>query len=112
MVILGVPDQLPAAIFGVVGAALTVGLKDLAGNFVENRLRGLVAAYPRSTATADSWQLRKNLTFVRVLKGHGFRAVPMNADEENPASAAGRTRKRTPGHRGRAALQRRVKVPT
>jgi hypothetical protein len=42
VVILGMPQQLPAAIFGVVGAGLTVALKDFSVVFIDNRIRDLL----------------------------------------------------------------------
>jgi len=52
LVIFGFPQQLPTAIFGLLGAGVTVALKDLAGVLVDNRIRELLN--PKSKATAAS----------------------------------------------------------
>jgi hypothetical protein len=44
IVILGFPQHVPEAIFGVVGAGVTVALKDFSGNFIDSRIRGLLGA--------------------------------------------------------------------
>ncbi len=52
MVIFGFPQQLPTAIFGIVGAGVTVALKDFAGVLVDKRIRGMINAYPKPGATS------------------------------------------------------------
>lgn len=41
-VFFGVPEQLPAAVFGVVGAGVTVASKDLTLAFIDSRVKGLI----------------------------------------------------------------------
>lgn len=43
-VIFGIPEQLPAAVFGVVGAGVTVASKDLALGFIDSRVKSLTGA--------------------------------------------------------------------
>jgi hypothetical protein len=45
MVIFGIPNELPSAILGIVGAGLAVVLKDFSVSFFDSRIRGVVAAY-------------------------------------------------------------------
>jgi hypothetical protein len=52
MVVFGFPQQLPTAIFGIVGAGVTVALKDFAGVLVDKRIRGLINASPKPGATS------------------------------------------------------------
>ncbi len=52
MVVFGFPQQLPTAIFGIVGAGVTVALKDFASVLVDKRIRGLINAYPKPGATS------------------------------------------------------------
>jgi len=43
-VIFGVPEQLPAAVFGVVGAGVTVASKDIVLGFIDSRVKGLISS--------------------------------------------------------------------
>src|SRR5262249_7737928 len=53
LVIFDFPQELPTAIFGIVGAGVTVALKDVAGVMVDNRIRGLLSANPKTGATSE-----------------------------------------------------------
>jgi hypothetical protein len=54
IVILGVPQHVPEAIFGIVGAGVTVALKDLSGAFIDSRIRGLLGASAKQESVGDS----------------------------------------------------------
>lgn len=50
LVIFGFPQELPTAIFGLLGAGVTVALKDVAGVIVDNHIRELLNAKSKSAA--------------------------------------------------------------
>jgi len=51
VVIFGVPQQLPTALFGIIGAGLTVAIKNFASSFVDSRLKGLIQAEESKATT-------------------------------------------------------------
>ena len=53
VVIFGLPRQLPTALFGIIGAGLTVAFKNFASTFVDSRLRGLIKAAESRVGAAD-----------------------------------------------------------
>ena len=54
LVIFGFPQQLPTAIIGIVGAGVTVAVKDFAGVVVDKRIRGLLNAEAKPGAASAS----------------------------------------------------------
>ena len=54
VVIFGLPRQLPTALFGIIGAGLTVAFKNFASTFVDSRLRGLIKAAESRVGAADA----------------------------------------------------------
>ena len=54
LVVFGFPQELPTAIFGLVGAGVTVALKDVAGVMVDNRVRELLNANPKPEVTSGN----------------------------------------------------------
>jgi hypothetical protein len=50
-VIFGVPEQLPAAVFGVVGAGVAVASKDLVLGFIDTRVKGLISSDAKQAST-------------------------------------------------------------
>ena len=53
VVILGFPQHVPEAIFGVVGAGLTVALKDFSGRYVDDRIRGILGGSGKEAAAGE-----------------------------------------------------------
>jgi hypothetical protein len=53
MVVFGFPQQLPTAIFGLVGAGVTVALKDVTGFMIDDRIRGLLNANPKPGVSSE-----------------------------------------------------------
>jgi hypothetical protein len=51
IIILGFPQHVPEAIFGLVGAGVTVTLKDFSGSYVDNRIRKILGRAPNEEAS-------------------------------------------------------------
>src|SRR5260221_1813441 len=53
IVALGFPQHVPEAIFGVVGAGVTIALKDFSGSYIDSRIRGLLGASAKQESSGE-----------------------------------------------------------